>query len=84
MDTISVLLLLAIAGVVLALLFGGASRHTSGISVPRGLKLVGFRNVIVPDERGTTEIDAVFVGNAGVFVIEAKEYNAWIFGAEGD
>lgn len=67
----------------LALLFGGA-RHTSGISVPRGLKLVEFRNVIVLDERGTTEIDAVFVGNAGVFVIEAKEYNAWIFGAEGD
>jgi restriction system protein len=84
-DTIPVLLvLLTIAGVVLALLLGGASRHASGISVPRGLNLFGFRNVIVPDERGTTEIDAVFVGNTGIFVIEAKEYNAWIFGAEGD
>jgi hypothetical protein len=84
-DTIFVpLVLLIIAGVVLALLFGGASRHASGISVPRGLKLFEFRNVIVPDERGTTEIDAVFVGNTGIFVIEAKEYNAWIFGAESD
>jgi len=84
-DTIfGVLVLLTIAGVVLALLLGGGSRRASGISVPRGLKLSAFRNVIVPDERGTTEIDAVFVGNTGIFVIEAKEYNAWIFGAEDD
>jgi hypothetical protein len=83
-DTISVLLVLLIAGVVLALLLGGASRDASGISVPRGLKLFAFRNVIIPDERGTTEIDAIFVGNTGIFVIESKEYNAWIFGAEND
>ena len=53
-------------------------------TVPRGLRLFEFRNVIVPDERGTTEIDVILVGNTGVFVIELKEYNAWIFGSEGD
>lgn len=84
MDTTSVLLLLAIAGVVLALLFGGTSRHTNSVSAPSDLNLVEFRNIIVPDKRGTTEIDAIFVGNAGIFVIEAKDYNAWIFGTEDD
>jgi hypothetical protein len=53
-------------------------------TIPRGLKLFEFRNVIVPDERGTTEIDAILVGNTGVFVVEEKEYNAWIFGSEDD
>ena len=53
-------------------------------TVPKGLKFFEFRNVIVPDERGTTEVDVFLVGNTGVFVIELKEYNAWIFGSEGD
>jgi restriction system protein len=53
-------------------------------TIPRSLRLFEFRNVIVPDERGTTEIDVIFVGNAGVFVIERKDYNAWIFGSEDD
>jgi hypothetical protein len=51
---------------------------------PRRLKLYEFRNVIVPDERGTTEVDVILVGNTGVFVIELKQYNAWIFGNEHD
>jgi hypothetical protein len=66
-----------------------ASNDIFGLShsletVPKGLKLYGFRNVIVPDERGTTEIDVVFVGNAGIFVIELKDFNAWIFGDENE
>lgn len=92
-----VLLLAVIAGAFVVALFVRAPKHPrapefGGISdlaptletVPRGLKLFGFRNVIVPDERGTTEIDVIFVGNTGIFVIELKEYNAWIFGDEGD
>lgn len=51
---------------------------------PRSLELFAFRNVIIPDERGTTEVDVILVGNTGVFVIEQKEYNAWIFGSEDD
>lgn len=92
-----VFLLIVIAGAFIVPLFVRAVRRPrasafGGISdwaptletVPRGLELFGFRNVIVPDERGTTEIDVIFVGNTGIFVIELKEYNAWIFGDEGD
>lgn len=45
-------------------------------TMPRRFKLFEFRNVIVPDERGTTEIDVVLVGNTGVFAIELKTYNS--------
>ncbi len=43
-----------------------------------------YVGLIVPDERGTTEIDEVLVTPAGVFVIEKKDINAWIFGNESD
>lgn len=43
-----------------------------------------YSGLIVPDERGTTEIDEVFVTPAGVFVVEKKDFNAWIFGSEND
>lgn len=41
-----------------------------------------FENVIITDDRGSTEIDVIVVGRAGVFVIELKDFNAWIFGEE--
>lgn len=43
-----------------------------------------FEGLIVRDERGTTEIDEVIVTPAGVFVIEKKDFNAWIFGNKDD
>jgi Nuclease-related domain len=43
-----------------------------------------FAGLIVRDERGTTEIDEVLVTPAGVFVIEKKDFNAWIFGNKDD
>lgn len=43
-----------------------------------------FKNVIVSDDRGTTEIDVIVVRTAGIFVVEIKDYNAWIFGNEQD
>src|SRR2546422_1355604 len=43
-----------------------------------------FRGLIVPDDRGTTEIDEVLVTPAGVFVIEKKDFNAWIYGSGND
>ena len=67
--------------------FGEAGRAVSGRGVfsrPRRLRLREFRNVILADRRGTTEVDIIVVGNAGVFVVERKEYNAWIFGEEAD
>lgn len=54
------------------------------LASPRQLKLREFKNVIVADQRGTTEIDVIVVGNAGVFVVELKDFNAWIFGGEQD
>jgi len=43
-----------------------------------------YRGLIVPDERGTTEIDEILVTPSGVFVVEAKDYGAWIYGNEND
>lgn len=54
----------------------------SFLSAPTYFRYFTYRNVIVPDARGTTEIDVIVVGNSGVFVIELKNYNAWIFGDE--
>ena len=53
-------------------------------ALPRRLRLREFRNVILADSRGTTEVDVIVVGNAGVFVVEEKDFNAWIFGEEAD
>jgi restriction system protein len=39
-----------------------------------------FRNVILPTEDGTTQIDHVIVSRYGVFVIETKNMRGWIFG----
>jgi len=54
----------------------------SFLSAPRRLRLFSFTNLIVPDARGTTEVDVIVVGNSGVFVVELKDFNAWIFGDE--
>jgi len=43
-----------------------------------------YVGVIVPDERGTTEVDEILVTPAGIFVIEKKDFGAWIFGSETD
>ena len=47
-------------------------------------RLRHYVGLIVPDERGTTEVDEVLVTPAGVFVIEKKDFGAWIFGSEND
>jgi len=43
-----------------------------------------YVGLIVPDERGTTEVDEILVTPAGIFVIEKKDFGAWIFGSEND
>jgi hypothetical protein len=40
--------------------------------------------VTVPAKGGTTQIDHVIVSRFGVFVVEAKNMNGWIFGSERD
>lgn len=39
-----------------------------------------FNNVIIRDERGSTQIDHVVVSKYGIFVIETKDKTGWIYG----
>ena len=39
-----------------------------------------FSNLIIPAPNGTTQIDNIVVSTFGVFVIEAKYFQGWIFG----
>lgn len=41
-----------------------------------------FHDVIVPARNGTTQIDHVLVSCYGIFVVETKNFNGWIFGDE--
>src|SRR4030067_1544312 len=43
-----------------------------------------IKNVTIPTEGGTTQIDHVIVSRFGVFVVETKNLRGWIFGKEGD
>lgn len=41
-----------------------------------------IKNVTLPTEDGTTQIDHIVVSEFGIFVIETKNMNGWIFGDE--
>ena len=41
-----------------------------------------FHNLIIPHNGATTQIDNIIVSPFGVFVIEAKYYEGWIFGGK--
>ena len=41
-----------------------------------------FHNLVVSTKNGTTQIDHVFLSRFGIFVVETKNYNGWIFGSE--
>ncbi len=41
-----------------------------------------FHNVIFPTFDGTTQIDHILISRYGIFVIETKNVNGWIFGDE--
>lgn len=49
------------------------------------VKLLGrkgktLRNIYVPTEdEGTSEMDAAFITQEGIFVFESKNYSGWIF-----
>lgn len=49
-------------------------------SLPEEYKTLN--DVILPQEKGTTQIDHIVVSPYGVFVIETKNYGGWIYGAE--
>lgn len=41
-----------------------------------------FHNIILETENGTAQIDHVILSRYGIFVIETKNYNGWIFGSK--
>lgn len=43
-----------------------------------------LNNITLPTTEGTTQIDHVLVADTGIFVIDAKHYNGWIFGNPRD
>lgn len=47
-----------------------------------GETYVDVNNVTVPTSNGTTQIDHIIVSRFGVFVIETKNMDGWIFGSE--
>src|SRR6266513_1395926 len=83
-------LLAAAGGALLAVLVqwlwtASAARAARSKWAPRtGVSVRCFRSLIVPDGRGTTEVDEVLVTPAGIFVIEKKDFGAWIYGSEKD
>ena len=45
---------------------------------------VHLHDVTLPAEKGTTQIDHIFVSRFGVFVVETKNMSGWIFGRPCD
>ena len=41
-----------------------------------------FHNVIIPSSNGTAQIDHLIISQYGLFVIETKNKDGWIFGSE--
>lgn len=42
-----------------------------------------FHDVIIPSGNGTTQIDHLIVSPFGLFIVETKNRNGWIFGSKG-
>lgn len=41
-----------------------------------------FHDVIIPSRNGTSQIDHIIVSRFGIFIVETKNLNGWIFGSE--
>lgn len=41
-----------------------------------------LNDVMLQTDKGTTQVDHVLVSVYGIFVIETKNYNGWIYGGE--
>jgi restriction system protein len=82
MSIFALLVLIAVAVIIIISWSHEGGVERSFFGRPRPTKYFEFQNVIVRDDRGSTEIDVVVVSNAGVFVIELKDFNAWVFGEE--
>lgn len=43
-----------------------------------------LKDVLLKTENGTTQIDHILIHKKGIFVIETKNFDGWIFGSEKD
>ena len=50
--------------------------------LPEGYRVIN--DLMVRTDRGTTQIDHVVISPHGIFVIETKAYDGWIYGSETD
>ncbi len=41
-----------------------------------------IKNVTLPTEAGTTQVDHIIVSQYGIFVVETKNMKGWIFGSK--
>ena len=60
----------------------GEKQTQFGMWLKLGDEYTRFHNVIVPTYNGTTQIDHIVLSRFGIFVIETKNINGWIFGNE--
>jgi restriction system protein len=66
---------------------GGVGERLLSMMLKRKLDAGTYRildNLTLPASEGTTQIDHVVVSRYGIFVIETKTYQGWIFGSERD
>ena len=54
---------------------------SGGLWLPSG-EYHAIHDLTLPTPRGTTQIDHVYVSKYGIFVVETKNYQGWIFGSE--
>ncbi len=60
----------------------GEKQTQLGMWLKLGDEYTRFHNVIVPTLNGSTQIDHLLISRFGIFVIETKNINGWIFGNE--
>jgi len=60
----------------------GEKQTQFGMWLKLGDEYTRFHDVIVPTQNGSTQIDHLLISRFGIFVIETKNINGWIFGNE--
>ncbi|MBN2824228.1 MAG: NERD domain-containing protein [Campylobacterales bacterium] len=60
----------------------GEKQTQLGMWMKLGDEYKRFHDVIVPIQNSTTQIDHILISSFGIFVIETKNINGWIFGSE--
>lgn len=60
----------------------GEKQTQLGMWLKLGDEYKRFHDVIIPTQNGSTQIDHLLISRFGIFVIETKNINGWIFGNE--